>query len=251
MKSVFLILLLFLLAPAGAAFPNPAAGAELMEYDITWVGVSVGTMVIRSETCPDGTLVRSIRIWNRPWIALVYPVDNTIECRIESTPDGPRHTITKKMGEKDFTQDDELTLWPEAGRAVWRNALSNTVHEFAVPAGARDFVSFFFEFRDSASDGRWNAQGEYQLVMDGGVHALEIRTGEARTRRTSRGRQELIPVQAISKSPVLFSRNRPRAVWVAASRPVVVLAEVDTRFGSVRGTLTHWERDGQRIPIYP
>lgn len=228
-----------------------AAGAELMEYDITWVGVSVGTMTVRSETGAEGTILRSIRIWNRPWIALVYPVDNTIECRIEPTPDGPRHTITKKMGEKDFAQDDELTLWPAAGRAIWRNALSNTVHEFAVPTDARDFVSFFFDLRDAAGGSRWNAQGDYQLVMDGGVHALEIRTGEARTRRTSGGRQELIPVEAISKSPVLFSRNRPRAVWVSASRPVVILADVETRFGSVRGTLAKWEIDGQPVPIFP
>ena len=234
------------LMPAASAL---AARTEFMEYDLTWVGVSVGTMTVQSREHDDGTLVRSIHIWNRPWIALVYPVDNTIECRIESTPEGRRHTLTKKMGEKDFTQDDVLTFWPDAGRALWSNALQKTSREFPVPPSARDFVSFFFDLRDSANGGPWNARGDYQLVMDDGVHALEIRSGEARLRRVPGGRLPLIPVEAISKSPVLFSRNRPRTIWVSAAQPVVIYADVDTRFGTVRGTLAKWTLDG--LPLDP
>ncbi|MDD4118253.1 MAG: hypothetical protein PHI39_08580, partial [Kiritimatiellae bacterium] len=56
-----------------ATATTPARGQirETLAYDITWVGVSVGTMSVRSETGDDGALVRSIRIRNRPWIALV------------------------------------------------------------------------------------------------------------------------------------------------------------------------------------
>ncbi|HPR69837.1 MAG TPA: DUF3108 domain-containing protein, partial [Kiritimatiellia bacterium] len=176
---------------------------------------------------------------------------NTVECRIESTPDGPRHTVAKRMGEKNFVQDDTLTLWPDAGKAVWTNAVSNTVHAFEVPAGARDFVSFFFDLRDAASDGKWSAAGDYQLVMDDALHALEIRVGEPRRLRTPWGRMNAIPVEAVSKSPVLFNRNKPRAVWVAAHRPVVLFADVETRFGTVRGTLARWEIDGHPVEWEP
>lgn len=241
------ILILLGLLPLSLPRTAGAEGAEDLAYDITWVGVSVGTMSVRSETGDDGALVRSIRIRNRPWIALVYPVDNTVECRIESTADGPRHTVTKKMGEKEFVQDDTLTLWPDAGKAVWTNAVSNTVHAFEVPPGARDFVSFFFDLRDAAADGKWSAAGDYQLVMDDALHALEIRVGEPRRLRTLWGRMNAIPVEAVSKSPVLFKRNKPRAVWVAAHRPVVLFADVETRFGTVRGTLARWEIDGHPV----
>jgi len=224
-----------------------AAGAERMEYDITWVGISVGTMTVQSATNETGQLVRTVRLWNRPWIALVYPVDNTVECRIESTADGPRHTVTKKMGEKEFVQDDTLTLWPAAGKAVWTNAVSNTVHAFEVPPGARAFVSFFFDLRDAPAAGNWSADRDYQLVMDDALHALEIRVGEPRRLRTLWGRMNAIPVEAVSKSPVLFKRNKPRAVWVAAHRPVVLFADVETRFGTVRGTLARWELDGHPV----
>lgn len=218
-----------------------------MEYDITWVGVSVGTMAVRSEAGEDGSRVRSIRIWNRPWMAMVYSVDNTIECRIEPTAEGPRHTVTKKIGEKDFVQDDTLTLWPEAGRAVWSNAVSNTVHEFPIPADARDYVTFFYELREAATADGLESRNDYKLVMDGGLHALEIQVGARRTIRTPHGRMPAIPVKAVSRSPTLFSRNRPRIVWIAASRPVVIFADVNTRFGAVRGTLKKWEVDGRPV----
>ena len=222
-----------------------------MEYDITWVGVSVGTMAVQNETGDDGNVFRSIRIWNRPWIAKIYPVDNTIECRIETTEQGPRHTITKKMGENNFVQDDTLTLWPDEGRAIWSNAVSNVVHSFQVPAGSRDFVSFFFDLRDSARDHSSKAGGTYQLVMDDAVHALEIQIGIPENLRTSQGPIRAIPVQAISKSPTLFKRNRPRAVWVAATLPVVIFADVQTRFGAVRATIETWEVDGQPVSWAP
>ena len=220
-----------------------------MEYNITWVGVSVATMAIQSQTDETGQLVRSIRIWNRPWIALVYPVDDTIACRIEATAEGPRHTVTKNMGEKNFRQNDTLVLWPAAGRAVWSNAISNVVHSFSVPKGARDYVSFFFDLRDAASGGKLKANGNYQLVMDDEVHALEIRTETPELIRTPQGRIEAIPVKAISKSPTLFSRNKPRAVWVAASKPVVIFADVETRFGAVRATLIKWTMNGAPVSL--
>lgn len=236
-----LVLSVWIAPPAGAAC------SEILEYDITWVGISVGTMLVRSETGTDGGLLRSIRIWNRPWIALVYPVDNAIQCRIEATAEGPRHVVAKVMGEKNFRQDDTLVLWPDAGRAAWSNAVGNLVCTFDVPQGARDYVSFFFDLRDAAGQGRLNANGDYQLVMDDKVHALEIQAGAAETIRTPRGRMAAIPVKAISRSPTLFSRNRPKSVWVAASQPVVIFADVETRFGPVRGTLVKWEVDGKPV----
>ncbi len=228
-------------------FTSQAASRERMEYDITWIGVSVGTLTVQNESRDTGEVVRSIRIWNRPWIAKLYPVDNTIECHIETTSEGPCHTITKKMGEKNFRQDDTLTLWPNAGHAVWSNAVSNVVHSFNVPVGSMDFVSFFFDLRDAARNEPTKARGDYQLVMDQSVHALEIQIGASEKLRTPHGPMDSIPVRAISKSPMLFSRNQPRVVWVAASQPVVIYADVQTRFGAVRATLVKWEIDGKSL----
>lgn len=248
-RAIPALLGLLLLARPGSAAP---ARTEFLLYDITWVGVSVGTMNVRSETRADGSLLRSIRVWNRPWISLVYPVDNTVECRIEATPGGLRHTVTKKMGEKDFQQDDTLVLWPDAGKAVWSNAVSNTVHHFDVPPGSRDFVSFFFDLRDAAAGGNWSGSAQdYQLVMDDGLHALELQVGEPRRLRTPHGRLEAIPVKAISKSRELFTRNKPRAVWVATRRPAVIFADVETRFGAVRASLAEWSIDGRPVPLSP
>lgn len=243
-RSIWFLVCLHIAACAG---PGRAATNEFMEYDITWVGVSVGTMTIQSATNEAGNLVRSLRMWNRPWIAVVYPVDTFVTCEIDRTPDGLRHTILKQVRENDFRQEDTLVLWPDQGRAVWSNAVKQTVHESTVPKGSRDLVSFFFDLRASILGGPLKVGGDYQLVMDGAVHDLEIKMGKSKNIRTPHGRQEAIQVEAISKSPTLFSRNRPKSVWVATSKPAVLFADVESRFGPVRATLVKWELDG--IPV--
>ena len=100
---------------------------------------------------------------------------------------------------------------------------------------------------DAAANGSWSGNRDYQLVMDQRLHALEIQVGQPETIRSPNGPIQAIRVRAISKSPELFARNKPRAVWVAAAKPVVVFADVETRFGAVRATLSKWEIDGQPV----
>ena len=230
-------------------FPCRAEGVEYMEYNVTWVGVSVATMTVESQTDAAGNQIRTLRIWSRPWVALVYPVDTTIDCAIAQTPDGPCHTVHKQVAENDFIQNDTLVLWPDQGRAVWSNAVVRTVRNFFVPKGSRDLVSFFFDLREVLSGSPLQAGGAYQLVMDGAIHDLEITIGAPKVIRTPHGRIEAIPVDAVSKSPTLFSRNRPKSVWVATAKPAVLFADVESRFGPVRATLVKWTVDGVPVPL--
>ena len=213
-----------LLAGLVSAVAARAAQNETMEYDISWVGISVGTMMVRSETDPHGTMVRSIRVWNRPWIALVYPVDTTIESTVEQTPDGPRYTVLKKVSERNFVQNDVLVVRPDAGKAVWSNAVSNVVHSFDVPRGSKDLVTLFFDLREAAGEGNLEAGGEFQLVMDDALHTFEIQVAPMKSIRTPYGRMHAIPVKAVSKSAALFSRNTPRSIWVCWS----MISEIQT-----------------------
>ena len=227
--------------------PACAAADEVLEYDVSWVGVSVATMEIRSGTNAANHLVRSLRIGNRPWLALVYPVSTFVECEIEPTARGPKHTIRKLVSEREFKQDDLLVLWPDQRTAYWSNAVARTAHWSLVPKGSRDLVTFFFDLRDVLAGSPLSAGGRYQLVMDGAVHDLDIAVGAAKKIRTAFGRLEAIPVAAESHSPTLFSRNRPKSVWVATAKPAVLFADVESRFGPVRATLVKWEIDGKPV----
>lgn len=231
---------------AGLA-PGRAAAGEVLEYDVSWIGVSVATMEIRSGTNDAGHLVRSLRIWNRPWIALVYPVSTFVECEIEPSERGPKHTVRKRVSEREFQQDDLLVLWPDQRAAYWSNAVARTAHWSLVPKGSRDLVTFFFDLRDVLAGSPLSAGGRYQLVMDGAIHDLDIEIGAPQTIRTAFGRLEAIPVKAESHSPTLFSRNRPKSVWVATAKPAVLFADVESRFGPVRATLEKWEIDGHPV----
>ena len=244
-----ILFILFALCVPAMAEDSPVRGGrtERMAYDITWVGVSVASMTVQNDADETGKIFRSIRIQNRPWLAKVYPVETTVECTMEETPEGLRHTVIKKVSEKNFVQDDTLLLWPDEGRAIWSNSVDHVVQTSVVPKGSRDLVSFLFDLRDTASDETWKTGGHYKLIMDGRINELEIFPHPAKSIRTPFGRMEAISVTAVSKSPELFDRNKPRAVWVAAARPIVVFADLETRFGAVRATLSTWERDG--LPV--
>ena len=243
-------ILFALCLPTLAAVSSASSShAELLLYDITWVGVSVATMTVRNDADETGRMIRSIRIQNRPWLAKVYPVDTTVECTIEKTPEGVLHTVVKKVSEKNFVQDDTLLLWPDEGRAVWSNAVDHMVQTSAVPKGSRDLVSFLFDLRDTARGETWKKGGTYELVMDGRINELEITPHPSMSIRTPFGRMMAISVTAVSKSPELFDRNKPRAVWVATVRPVVIFADLQTRFGAVRATLSEWKSLGQNIDL--
>lgn len=235
-----------LLGSAGLASGRAAAG-EVLEYDVTWMGVSVAAMEVRSGTNAAGQLARSLRIRNRPWIALVYPVSTFVECVVEPSDRGPKHTVRKLVSEREFQQDDLLVLWPDQRAAYWSNAVARTAHWSLVPKGSRDLVTFFFDLRGVLAGSPLSAGGRYQLVMDGAIHDLDIEIGEPKKIRTDFGRLEAIPVAAESRSPTLFSRNRPKSVWVATAKPAVLFADVESRFGPVRATLVKWEIDGQAV----
>ena len=239
-----------LLGLAGLA-PARAATGEVLEYDVSWIGVSVATMEVRSGTNDAGQLVRSLRIWSRPWVALVYPVSTFVECVVEPSERGPRHTVRKRVSEREFQQDDLLVLWPDQRAAYWSNAVARTAHWSLVPKGSRDLVTFFFDLRDVLAGSPLSAGGRYQLVMDGAIHDLDIEIGAPKKIRTDFGRLEAIPVAAESRSPTLFSRNRPKSVWVATARPAVLVADVESRFGPVRATLVRWESDGKPVEWNP
>ena len=238
-----------ILLGVAAASPVRAGVSEYMEYNVTWVGVSVATMTVESRTDAAGNQIRTLRIWSRPWVALVYPVDTTIDCAIAQTPDGPCHTVHKQVAENDFIQNDTLVLWPDQGKAVWSNAVQRAVQNSIVPKGSRDLVTFFFDLREVLAGSPLQAGGAYQLVMDGAIHDLEITIGAPQAIRTPHGRIEAIPVDAVSKSPTLFSRNRPKSVWVATAKPAVLFADVESRFGPVRATLVKWTMDGVPVPL--
>ena len=229
--------------------PVSAATTERMVYDITWVGVSVASMTVQNDADEAGKVFRSVRIQSRPWLSKVYPVDTTVECTIEKTPEGVRHTVVKKVFEKNFVQDDTLLLWPDEGRAVWSNAVDHMVQTSSVPKGSRDLVSFLFDLRDTARDETWEPGGHYSLIMDGRINELEIFTHPPESIRTPFGRMKAVSVTAVSKSPELFDRNKPRAVWVTTACPVVIFADLQTRFGAVRATLSEWKSLGKDVDL--
>jgi len=244
--NVFVFFLLPLVVPVIAH----AGKNEVMIYDISWLGMTVGGMTVQEEQRDDGTTLRSIRVRSRPWVATLYRVDTTIRCAIEPTDNGIRHTVTKAVAEGDFTQNDTLMLWPSTGACIWSNAVEKTSVTSSVPANTQDAVSFFFDLRDTLQRQATPAAEKYRLVMDGAAHALEISVGEKTTKiKTPFGKVDAVAVSAVSKSPTLFSRNKPKNIWVAKTRPAVLAVDVSITLGTVHITLQSWTTNGVAVKL--
>ena len=220
-----------------------------MTYDISWLGMTVGNMTVQEEQRDDGATHRSVRVRSRPWVATLYRVDTTIRCAIEPTDDGIRHTVTKSIAEGDFTQNDTLLLWPATGVCIWSNAVDKTHITSSVPPNTQDVVSFFFALRDTLQRHPTPTPERYQLVMDGAAHALDITLGETKKIKTPFGRVDAVAVNALSKSPTLFSRNKPKNIWVAKTRPAVLAVDVSITLGTVHITLQSWTIDGIAVKL--
>jgi len=243
--NVFVFFLLPLVAPAIAH----AGKTEAMTYDISWLGMTVGGMAVLNEQRDDGTTLRSIRVRSRPWAATLYRVDTTIQCVIEPTPGGIRHTVTKAIAEGDFNQNGTLQLWPATGTCIWSNATDKSCVTSSVPVNTQDAVSFFFDLRDTLQRQATPAAETYRLVMDGAAHVLEIRRGETKKIKTPFGKVDAVAVNAVSKSPTLFSRNKPKNIWVAKSRPAVLAVDVSITLGTVHVTLQSWTTNGFAVKL--
>ena len=80
----FVFFLLFL----AASTATHAGRHEVLTYDVSWMGMTVGGMTVQDEQRDDGTALRAIRVRSRPWVATLYHVDTTIRCAIEPTDGG-------------------------------------------------------------------------------------------------------------------------------------------------------------------
>lgn len=246
--NVFVFFLLPLIVPVSAH----AGRHEVMTYDISWLGMTVGGMTVQEEQRDDNTTHRTIRVRSRPWVATLYDVDTTIRCAIEPTSDGPRHTVTKSVAEGGFAQNDTLMLWPATGACIWSNAVAQSCTTSSVPANTQDVVSFFFGLRDTLQRQTTTPTNkDYRLIMDGAAHALEINVGETKRIKTplGKGKVEAVTVKAVSKSPTLFSRNKPKDIWVAKARPAVLAVDVSITLGTVHVTLQSWTINGVAVEM--
>jgi hypothetical protein len=246
-----IILFLSVALPAAArADGTDTHHIETQTYTVAWLGMSVGDVTVREETQADGIRTRSLSAKSYKWASAVHTVDYAVRCVTQPTPEGPRHTLSRTVSEDAFHQHDTLTLWPETGRCVWSNALSSVCATSSVPVGAKDAVSFFFDLRNAFSAPAAAAATNYLLVADGAAHTLALSVSAEETLKTRFGKVKAANISAVSKSPAVFTRNKPKAIWVATgARPAVLRVDVRTRMGTVRLTLDTWTRDGQ--PQHP
>jgi len=222
--------------------------SESLEYDIRWGMLSVGKAVIVSMEYESGgtnILIRGIQARSHGWVSLVKRIDNYIQC-VEERVDGQkiRYLVSKKIHEGKFKQDDELDINVAAGTAIWTDNLKGTMVSYFIPEGVQDYVSMVFNLRSSGGEADDEPQ-EYSLIMDDGVHEMEVTTVATGVVKTAFGPVEASRLAVKSKSSGLFVRNVPGAIWINPETSIILSMEASTKLGNIRTVLEKWEINGE------
>ena len=255
-KSLFLILHLTFFILHSSFFIFPSLAQSVYTYSISSYGITGGALTVTEEGDPNGALTRTVHVKSHGVASTFYDVDTTLQCVQEMTTRGHLHTVTKKVKEKDFAQNDVLSLCFTGtnGLGMWMNVAKGTTNHFDISSNALDMVCFFFDLREriAISEGAELPLGTIKevddhLIMDGTSHALSITAGKARKEKTSFGRIEVVPLELISKSPTLFVRNKPKNIRVSTHTPTVLSVDVGYSLGTAHATLESWTTNG--IPV--
>ena len=224
------------------------ASCERLEYGISWKGLPVGTAVVVNDgpaSGRQGKVTRSIKVVSRPWLKLLHPVRDEIECVRDGAGSRVRYSVHKVINEAGFHQDDVLTVDGVTGMAVWIDSRHAKEVRYPVPDQVRDYLSFLFDLRFDVFP--LGGQREYSLAMDDGVRRLSITGSCTGMVDCAWGRVPARKLEIKSLSSQLFVRNVPRAVWIAEEHPVVIEMEASTKLGVVRAVLQKWVTDGQDV----
>jgi len=224
-------------------------------YSISSYGVTGGTLTASEDTAADGTITRTVRVKNHAWASVFYNVDTMLRCVQEHTPTGTVHTVTKKVAEKDFAQNDVLRLYSFKGSGGvpasvrgwghWTDYQNNTSTTFDIAPDALDMVCFFFNLRHHILE-KTDTEDDH-LIMDGASHAVAITAGKPRMKKTDFGKIKVVPINIVSKSPTLFVRNKPKNILVTTTTPTVLSVDVSYSVGTATATLTSWTTN--TIPV--
>ena len=233
----------------------PIFAQSVHTYSISSYGVTGGTLTVSEDTAADGTITRTVRIKSHAWASVFYDVDTMLQCVQEHTPTGTVHTVTKKVAEKDFSQNDILCLCFKSSGDVpvavkkswghWTDVQGGTSTVFNVESGALDMVCFFFNLRHHILE-KTDTEDDH-LIMDGASHAVSITVGKPTTKKTDYGKIEVVPVNIVSKSPTLFVRNKPKNILVSKHTPTVLSVDIGYSVGTARATLSSWTTND--IPV--
>jgi hypothetical protein len=227
-------------APRASFAPTPLPPREKLTYSIEFGMIRAGTATLEIRE-PRETLdaARAIEIVSRarssPFFSHFYPVDDEVKSLVDSTTFLPIR-FEKRLSEGSYRANEAILFDRAAGRA--RYASGDVV---AIPPGARDVLSAFYEVRrlrpqPGDSVVFLNHTGRKTMTVQVRVLAREMI-------ETRVGRFRCIKTEPVITRGGLFKNQGRLWIWFTDdARMVPVRMESKITFGSIVAAIERIER---------
>lgn len=212
---------------------------EVLEYEIFWGWVGVGTSVATTSwEWHDDRWCIAIRFRTRTsGIAeRLYPVDDNVVTYVDGKTLRPLKFVTKLSAGRH--ERDEVTVfdWDKGvARYTRRREGSDDEHkEYEIQENTRDLVSFMYFMR--RTDFQENSTYEFEVVVNDKLYELEVNSkGYENVRLKNYGRVRSLRLEPRASFEGVFVRRGEMVVWLSEDeRRILTKLEADTPFASVK-----------------
>ena len=192
---------------------------ETLTYGVYWGFISVGEAVVTSSWIEDGG-VRYLQIVHRirsnKALAMLYPVDDTIQTLIDPVTFRP---VSFFMDQKEgrFSAKEVTTFDYGKGVAHWESFTKKKTAVYPIDQDTRDLVTFmYFMRRDGFKPG---ADRQFRVMADDKVYDLGVKVvGEEKVDVPGYGKVDCLRLDPTAKFNGLFVRKGKMTVWVSHDR---------------------------------
>jgi hypothetical protein len=227
-------------SPARAELPPWMLQGERLTMEMSWLGITGGTMVLEASRSADGSpLHLTMRATSSSFVSKIIEVDDRFETLIDPST-STALLSTKNTREGSHTLDERVEFDAKAGTARrWKNGRERQPLQTPVPT--LDTLGAIYFIRTLPLEvGRTFS---FSVQSGDKVYPMQVKVLERRNAKTALGRLDVFVVEPSFADGGLFGGKGKSVIWVTAEAPcTVVRISSELPFGSLTASLTKVER---------
>jgi len=245
LRATVITIAMLAAASARAELPAWMLQGERLTMEMSWLGITGGTMVLEAHQPADQPTIRlAMRATSSSFVSRIIAVDDLFETYLD-----PKKVTTvlstKKTREGDHTLDERVEFDTLAGTARrWKNGRER--EPLQTPAPTLDTLGAIYFIRTLPL-----AVGKtfsFSVQSGSKVYPMQVKVLERKNVKTAIGRVDVFVVEPTFADGGLFGGKGKSVIWVAADAPnIVVRISSELPFGSLTASLTKVERPWQAV----
>jgi len=231
--------------PARAELPAWMLQGERVTMEMSWLGITGGTMVLEAHQPAGETTFRlAMRATSSSFVSRMIEVDDRFETRLD--PKLVTTTLsTKNTREGSHTLDERVEFDVAAGTARrWKNGRER--EPLKTPSPTLDTLGAIYFIRTLPLE--VGKTFSFNVQSGNRVYPMLVKVLERKNVSTAIGRVDVFVIEPAFAEGGLFGGKGKSVIWLTAASPrTVVRISSELPFGSLTASLTKVERPWQAV----